>query len=36
LAQGELSISGWVYDIATGNVLITEEELMNFRAIEGQ
>jgi carbonic anhydrase len=36
LAQGRLSISGWIYYIATGNVLITEEESMTFRAIEGQ
>jgi carbonic anhydrase len=32
-AQGQLSISGWVYDIATGNVLITEEEATTFRAV---
>lgn len=32
MARGELTISGWVYDIATGDVLIHDEDTQRFES----
>lgn len=36
LALGDLSVSGWVYDIAEGEVRITADGTKNFAPVEGQ
>lgn len=35
MARGELTISGWVYDIATGQIGIAEDGSRNFEPVEG-
>jgi len=34
MAQGELTVSGWIYEIGTGHVRVAEDGSREFRPIE--